>query len=223
MTTVTPDTDLDTAVAQPRGPGRPRDEAASRAIFDAARRQLEQLGFARMSVESVAAEAGVSRASVYRRFRDKADLVTAAIADAYVEPGGRGLRDPHAALVAFLEEFEDRFAEHCLEVIGGLVGTREDPTALAMHRARVVAPRRAYARSLLEAAQSRGELAGDADLDVALQMLAGSVLFRRLSGEPAAKGWARRAVDAVWAGMGPRSQPANARGRRSTRRAKRSD
>ncbi len=192
-----------------RGPGRPRDEATSRAIFDAALHQLEQLGYGRMTVESVAAEAGVSRASVYRRFRDKADLVTAAIAQANDHQddnadGGAPVRDPRRALTEFLEEFDARFAESCLEVIGGLVGAREDPTALAMHRQRVVAPRRAHGRSLLEAAQARGELAADADLDLALQMLFGSVLFRRVSGDWVATGWARRAVDAVWAGMGPK-------------------
>ncbi|HXW39453.1 MAG TPA: TetR/AcrR family transcriptional regulator [Acidimicrobiales bacterium] len=198
----------------PRGPGRPRDETASRAIFDAALRQLEQLGYGRMTVESVAAEAGVSRASVYRRFRNKADLVTAAIARGHVvsSTGPDELsadplpeRDPRSALIDFLVEFDQRFAESCLEVIGGLVGAREDPTALAMHRERVVAPRRARARSLLEAAQARGELAADADLDVALQMLAGSVLFRRVSGERAARGCAGRAVDAIWTGMAPAS------------------
>jgi AcrR family transcriptional regulator len=194
-----------------RGPGRPRDEATSRAIFDAALQQLERLGYGRMTVESVAVEAGVSRASVYRRFRDKADLVTAAIAQANDHPeagtdDGALVRDPRRALIAFLEEFDARFAESCLEVIGGLVGAREDPTALAMHRQRVVAPRRAYGRSLLEMAQARGELAADADLDLALQMLTGSVLFRRVSGDRVAPGWARRAVDAVWAGMGPKPQ-----------------
>ena len=88
-------------------------------------------------------------------------------------------------------------------MIGGLVGAREDPTALALHRERVVAPRRAYGRSLLEAAQAKGDLAPDADLDLALQMLTGSVLFRRIAGEQEPPGWASRAVDAVWAGMGP--------------------
>jgi AcrR family transcriptional regulator len=191
-----------------RGPGRPRDVAASQAIFDAALHLLEQLGYGRMTMERVAAEAGVSRTSVYRRFRDKADLVTAAIAQANATRDGQpAVGDHRAALVAFLEEFDRRFAESCLEVIGSLVGAREDPTALAMHRDRVVAPRRVYARSLLEAAQACGELASDADLDVALHMLAGSVLFRRVSGEQAAPGWAHRAVDAVWAGMGP-AQPA---------------
>ena len=154
--------DLDTDAI--RGPGRPRDEAASQAIFDAALHQLEQLGYGRMTVESVAAEAGVSRASVYRRFRDKADLVTAAIAQANATRDGQPA-EGEPPLIHALRSSRSwrsstrRFAESCLEVIGSLVGAREDPTALAMHRERVVAPRRAYARSLLEAAQARGELA----------------------------------------------------------------
>jgi AcrR family transcriptional regulator len=155
-----------------------------------------------MSVESVAAEAGVSRASVYRRFRSKADLVTAAIARSIPPPDhGTAVGDPRRALVAYLEQFEDRFAESCLEVIGSLSGTREEPGALALHRERVVGPRLAYGRFLLELAQARGELAADADLDVALHMLAGSVLCHRVSGATPGPGWAERAVDAVWSGM----------------------
>ena len=60
--------------------GRPRDERASQAINEAALRLLMEVGYARLSMESVASEAGVARATVYRRFKDKADLVTAAIA-----------------------------------------------------------------------------------------------------------------------------------------------
>ena len=63
-----------------RGPGRPRDQRASTAITEAALRQLNELGYAKVSMESVAGEAGVARATIYRRYRDKADLITAAIA-----------------------------------------------------------------------------------------------------------------------------------------------
>jgi len=189
----------------PRSPGRPRDERASRAITDAALRQLDALGYGRITMEGVATEAGVSRATIYRRYRHKADLVTAAIADAAVERDGHAdAADARRALVRFLEEFDGRFAESCLEVIGGLIGDREEPHALKMHRERVVAPRSAYALSLLREAQAGGELDADADMALALQMLAGSVFFRRVSGDQADPRWAQRAVDAIWAGMAPR-------------------
>jgi AcrR family transcriptional regulator len=189
-----------------RPPGRPRNERASEAISEAALRQLERLGFGQMTMESIALEAGVSRATIYRRYRDKADVVTDAIAGAAaVQPASDGAVDPRRDLVRFLEAFDGRFAESCLEVIGGLVGDRSAPHALEMHRKRVVKPRTDYALSLLEQAQQRGELAGDADLRLAMQMLAGSVFFRRVSGQQASPGWAEKAVETIWRGMAPRA------------------
>ncbi len=185
-----------------RPPGRPRDERASSAITDAALRQLDALGYGQMTMESVASEAGVGRATIYRRYRDKADLVTAAIAgNGAVSTPARLSDDPRAELVASLRDFDER-AESCLEVIGTLIGTREDPGALALHRQRVIGPRSAYKRSLLERAQELGELSEDADLDLALQMLTGSVLARWVAGQPSHDGWAERAVDTIWKGMG---------------------
>ena len=154
-------------------------------------------------MESVASEAGVARATVYRRYRDKADLITAAIAgnsSSHLVPGPAA--DPRADLVRYLSEFDDRFAEGCLEVVGTLIGSREDPWSLALHRERVVGPRFGYARSLLEQARGLGQLRADADIDLALQMLAGSVFARRVAGTTSVPGWAERAVDTIWTGMG---------------------
>jgi len=187
----------------PRRRGRPRDERASSAIAEAALRQLHGLGYARVTMESVASEAGVARATIYRRYRDKADLITAAIADnsrAHLVEGVSD--DPRADLIAYLEEFDKRFAEGCLEVVGTLIGMREDPWALDLHRQRVVAPRVAYKRALLERARELGQLRLDADLELALQMLTGSVFARRMAGDSSRPGWAERAVDTIWVGMG---------------------
>jgi AcrR family transcriptional regulator len=188
-----------------RPPGRPRNQRASEAITEAALRQLDKLGFGQMTMESIALEAGVSRATIYRRYRDKADVVTDAIAGAavLVQPEGDRPVDPRRDLVRFLEAFDGRFAESCLEVIGGLVGDRSAPLALEMHRERVVKPRTEYALSLLEEAQRRGDLAADANLWLAMQMLAGSVFFRRVGGHRASPGWAEQAVEAIWRGMAP--------------------
>jgi AcrR family transcriptional regulator len=188
-----------------RPPGRPRNERASEAITEATLRQLDKLGFGQMTMESIALEAGVSRATIYRRYRDKADVVTDAIAGTAVpvRPADDSAVDPRRDLVRFLEAFDGRFAESCLEVIGGLVGDRSAPLALEMHRERVVKPRTNYALSLLEEAQRRGELAAGADLALAMQMLAGSVFFRRVAGQQASPGWAEQAVGAIWRGMAP--------------------
>ncbi len=190
-----------------RLPGRPRDERATKAITEAALRQLADIGYGRLSMESVAAEAGVARATVYRRFRDKADLVTAAIAQqAAVWGASQTSKDPRADLKRFLLDFDDRFASSCVELVGALLANREDPTALALHRERVVGPRMEYARGLLQRACELGQLDSDADLDLALEMLVGAVIARAVSGRRSRPGWAGRALDAVWRAMGP-SQP----------------
>lgn len=205
--------------------GRPRDEGATAAIAAAALRQLEELGYSRMSMESVAAEAGVARATVYRRFQDKADLVTAAIA---ARPDlGAGTGSPLEKLVVHLDNFDARIAEHCLEVIGCLLAAREEPHAMALHRNRVVEPRMRVLRSLLEDARDEGLLRADADLDLVLQMLMGGVFARRIAGLPAQRGWARRAVAEACRGAAtasglrqlkaaatPREVRASAKGRR---------
>jgi AcrR family transcriptional regulator len=186
-----------------RRPGRPRDERATSAIAEAALRQLNDLGYARVTMESVAVEAGVARATIYRRYRDKADLITAAIAGNSTTHLAEGTAsDPRADLVDYLDQFDRRFAERCLEVVGTLIGAREDPGALALHRQRVVEPRMAYVRALLVQARGLGQLRADADINLALQMLTGSVFARRVAGEPTTPGWAERAVTAIWIGMG---------------------
>ncbi|HXZ61281.1 MAG TPA: TetR/AcrR family transcriptional regulator [Acidimicrobiales bacterium] len=192
------------ALEAPRPPGRPRDEQATEAITAAALRQLEEVGYASMSVESIAAEAGVARATVYRRFRDKADVVTAAIA---ANPGGLlpsvPSADPRGDLVRFLEEFDQRFGESCVEVVGTLLGSRHERAALELHRRRVVHPRMGYARALVVRAQELGTLRADLDADLAVQMLAGSVFARRLGGFPSDPDWARRAVAMIWGAFPP--------------------
>ncbi len=187
-----------------RRPGRPRDEEASSAITDAARRQLAELGYANVSMESVASEAGVARATIYRRYQDKADLITAAIAaNSTIHLNQGPSTDPRGDLIAYLDAFDERYGEGCLEVVGTLIGSREEPGALDLHRQRVVGPRLSYLRSLLERAHELGQLGDDADLDLALQMLVGSVFARRVAGTPSEPGWASRAVATVWAGMSP--------------------
>ncbi len=191
-----------------RRPGRPRDERATSAIVEAAIRQLNEYGYGQVTMESIAVEAGVARATVYRRYRDKADLVTAAIAgNSTTHLADAPSEDPRGDVVRYLDEFDRRFAERCLEVVGTLIGAREDPGALALHRQRVVEPRMGYIRALLEQARSAGDLRDDADLDLALEMLAGSVFARRVSGAVTVPDWAKRAVDAIWIGMGPPRSP----------------
>ena len=115
-------------ITAPRPPGRPRDERASQAITEAALRQLAEIGYAKMSMESIATEAGVARATVYRRFRDKADLITAAIASNIGASSPVRRPRPTRAPISFAisKNSTSGFAESCVEVIGTLLGSREE-------------------------------------------------------------------------------------------------
>jgi AcrR family transcriptional regulator len=184
-----------------RGPGRPRDERATEAITKAALHQLETLGYGRLTMDSVATESGVARATVYRRYRDKADLVTSAIATRRPQPAW-GRLTPRQALIADLEAFDATFADSCITVLGALMGDREDPHGMELHRQRVMGPHAGYVRGLLTEAVAQGELREDADLDLALHLLLGAVIARRICGVASEPGWAARAVDGLWEGLG---------------------
>jgi hypothetical protein len=85
---------------------------------------------------------------------------------------------------------------------------------LARFRDRVVAPRRAELRSVLEAARERGELRPGADIDAAVHMLVGSYYAQYLAGSPFAANWPQSQVDMVLTGLAPARRSAPARGRK---------
>src|SRR4051812_7755586 len=64
-----------------RGAGRPLDENVDAAILETAWRLLLEEGYARMSIAQVAEQARVGRPAIYRRYRDKSELVAAVLAD----------------------------------------------------------------------------------------------------------------------------------------------
>src|SRR5438445_8760549 len=74
-----------TQLRERRRPGARKDPEADRLILETAHRLLRELGYDRLTMDAVAREAGVARTTLYRRYRDKADLVSAAIS---------GLRQP---------------------------------------------------------------------------------------------------------------------------------
>ena len=180
--------------------GRPRSAAIDERILAAALEHLRERGYHDLAIEQVACAAGVSKATVYRRYRNKADLATAALASVSAVRFRKPLPDgTRAALVEHLRRFESGVATVGVGALGSMLDER-DPEALELHRERTVRPGVELARSVLQRAQERGEIRADADLDIAIEMLFGSFFARRLKGRDAPD-WAEAAVDTLLAGL----------------------
>jgi AcrR family transcriptional regulator len=183
--------------------GRPRSAAVDEAILDAARAELGARGYARMSVDAVAARAGVSKPTVYLRHPTKADLATAAIASLRVRPRPAPTDDVRSDLLAHLRLLRAGLERpHGMATFGTVLAEEhETPELLALFRERLVAPRRRELRAVLEAGRERGELRADADLDVAVAALVGAFFARYLAGEPLRGRVVTALVDTVLDGL----------------------
>lgn len=192
------------AATGPRRAGRPRSPAVDAAILQAALRLLAAEGYARMSVDRVAAEAGVSKAAIYLRYRGKADLATAALAHMREagEPAPTG--DLRADLLEELRRLR-RNAERvaAMPLVGTcLVEEQHTPELLPLFRERTLRPRRARLRRMLDDARARGEIAAGAAPEPAIDLFMGAYQARYLSGEGFPAGWEEGVVEALLHGLG---------------------
>jgi AcrR family transcriptional regulator len=166
-------------------------------------RVMARGGYGRMTIDEVAAEAGVSRPTVYLRYGDKVELATAALG-AYRDLGRpEETGDTRADLVTRLRHFR-RGVERPfgMAMIGSVLAEEQaTPELLALFRERVVGPRRAEVREVLEHARRRGELRENANLDVAVNMLVGSYYAQYLAGGAFPDDWPEAVVDVILGGL----------------------
>lgn len=173
-------------------------------IREATMAVLRDHGYSALSMEGVATDAGVAKTTVYRRFRNRADLATAALAvHAGAVPGPDPEVSTREAVLDFLTSFATKFELVGLDVLGSMLAER-DPELLDLHRQRVVIPRAAMAADLLRRGQERGEVCADADPELVLEMLVGSFFSRHIIGREMEPGeWAEQVVATVWRGLEP--------------------
>ena len=184
--------------------GRPRSAAIDEAVLAAARRRLAEHGYAGLSFAAVAAEAGTTRPAIYRRWATRAALAESAMASYPADEGRAGAEgDPFADLVAELADFRRGVSRPGrISLAGTMLQATTAPDAAERYRARVVAPRRARLRAILERAAAAGSIDEDADLDVAVTMLTGSWYARCLAGDPEPRDWPRRVAALAWRALG---------------------
>jgi len=171
--------------------------------MEVARRHLAQNGYEGMSLTAIAEEAGTTRQALYRRWPTKADLATAAVAAMSGTAERHPSEDPYADLVRELDAFRRGISRpDGVSMVGTMLLLSADPELVGYYRERIVAPRRARLREILERAKGQGLLADDADLDAALGMFTGSWYARALEGVRPLPRWAERTAAIIWRGLG---------------------
>lgn len=160
--------------------GRPRDPAISEAILDAARELLLEVGYANLSMEAVAARAGVSKPTLYLRYPTRAVMVFEAIFGRTKQrplPNTGGIRtDLYEAYAWAVEEFNAPEARAAIP--GLLADVAASPELGHLIRTVVIGPEYARVKTQLEIARGEGEVRDDVDLDLVIDAFIGTALGR---------------------------------------------
>jgi AcrR family transcriptional regulator len=184
------------------GRGRRSSSMTREAVLEATRELLAEGGVHGLTVEGVAARAGVAKTTVYRRWRSKDELALAVLIDMVEQMAAvPELGDTRAELTAFVQRSVEILRSTLMgRVMQGLVSDLAADVELARaFRERVVAVRVAEMRRLVERGIARGDLRAHVDHELANEMLFGPVYYRLLlSGAPLDDDLAARVVAAVW-------------------------
>ncbi|MGW3604825.1 TetR/AcrR family transcriptional regulator [Micromonospora sp. NPDC005161] len=190
-----------------------RSQTARRAILAAAFDLVGEVGYAKLSIEGIAAAAGVGKQTIYRWWPSKGALLF----DAFLalttegEDGQTGALPDTGDLAADLKlvlratvvELNDPRYDQPMRALHTEIV--HDPALASDYAKRLDEPMRELKKDRLRAAQRAGQLAGDIDLDVAVDMLFGPVLNRWLQRSgPLNPEYADQVVDTALRGLRPR-------------------
>src|SRR5271166_1923826 len=165
-----------------RLPGRPRSEHSRLAILRSTLHLLQRTSFPELTIEAIAADAGVGKTTVYRWWPNKGALVVDAFASLtenklHFPDTGSVYRDMSLQMNQFLEILRTRRGRMVASLLGA---GQSDPELLEAFRERFLRPRRQEAYQTLRRAIDRGELPASLDLDLILDTLYGAIYMRFL-------------------------------------------
>lgn len=195
--------------------GRPRDERAHQLILDSTLELLWEVGYQAMTIEGVAARAGVGKTTIYRRWPSKGALVVEAISAPVcpIETGRWTVRlgelpdtgSLRGDLLTFVQRVNYAFnAPLASRTLPGLAADLATDTELAQaYREAMVKPKRQRIAEVLQRAKARGELEAGTDVELLCDLLVGPLLYRALlTGSPVDDDDAEALVDNVLRGLG---------------------
>ena len=189
--------------------GRPRDPRVDEAIVGATLQLLADGGYTSLTMEAVAALAGVGKATLYRRYAGKEQLVIDAVATMSEPPEvvrGASVRDE---LVARLEAVRRTSGSSLAgKIFPRLVSASADnPELMRNYRRQVLEPRRGAFAAALRRGVDEGLVRADVDLDYAIDLLVGPMAYRNLvrTEPPPGAELAACVVDDVLVALAPRA------------------
>ncbi len=187
--------------------GRPRSEDARKSILAAAADLLLDQGLAAVSMDAVAARAGVSKATIYRWWPTKETLALDALYQEWAAvPPPRNTGTLRGDLISLLRPWARIAGQRPYgRVIAALVTeAHTDPEFARQYRSRFVEPRRDQARAIFRRAIERGEIPASTNTEVALDLLYGPVYHRLLHGHaPLNDRFVRDIIDTALNGLAP--------------------
>ncbi|MFF0308917.1 TetR/AcrR family transcriptional regulator [Streptosporangium sp. NPDC004379] len=194
-----------------------RSEGSRRAILTAAFDLVQEVGYTKLSIEGIAARAGVGKQTIYRWWPSKG----AVLFDAFLmlserpDDGEAALPDTgdlevdlKAVLRATVGELNDPRYDEPMRALNTEI--THDPALAALYAERLDGPMRELKKQRLRSAQRAGQLADDLDLDVAVDMLWGPLLNRWLQrGGALTTEYADSVVETALNGLRPRQGTAS--------------
>jgi AcrR family transcriptional regulator len=188
-----------------KAPGRPRSARADEAIIDAVLDLLAEGNSVDMlSIEAVAARAGVGKATIYRRWPNKEALIVDAVTalKGPVPPvGGKSVRED---LITLLSRVGQNTGRRATQIMSCLLPELQRSESMQRCYQGVIEPRRTMTRQVLLRGIETGELRPDLDVELALVLLSGPMLVQHMLGwnpQVDSRDLAERVVDAVLAGI----------------------
>ena len=195
-----------------RKPGRPRSAQAHKAILEATLELLAEEGFQGLSIEEVAARAGVGKTTIYRRWSSKDELVIDAIHAVQVDLSMVDTGNFRNDLVTLFKTAYQSMMAHPL--LGQLsikfIGEYQtNPEIFQVYLTQVLVPRFQQFRHMVEQAQARNEIRRDIDWTLLIDLIGGSLYFHWITtrflaptSSTSPVEWVEQVIDTIMQGIG---------------------
>lgn len=186
--------------------GRPRSIHADQAILQATLDLLAEVGYQSMSIEAIASRAGVGKTTIYRRYNSKEELVADAIEsfrdDLAIPDTGSFWGDMDILINNAAKKIDSPLGRQTLALI--ISTASSNPQFAEVYWTKYTKVRREALSKVLKRAKSRGEIHKDADIELVIDLLSGSLyyalIFKPIT-EPV-EAYMRRTMNLLLKGIG---------------------